>query len=198
MAENISPLFVLSLVFFILISLTSSSPSLSLPPRLWPPRFLGQFSRKPASSNRLRLQQYRYDVRYFEQPLDHFSFSAEAPTFRQRYLISSDHWAGPERMAPIFLYCGNEGDIEWFAQNTGFVWEIAPKFGAMVLFPEHRYYGESLPFGSRDEANKNSTTLKYLTAEQALADFAVLVTNLKRNLSAEACPVVLFGGSYGG
>ncbi|KAL6984178.1 lysosomal Pro-Xaa carboxypeptidase, partial [Sarracenia purpurea var. burkii] len=34
--------------------------------------------------------------------------------------------------------------------------------------------------------------------EQALADFAVLVTDLKQNLSAEACSVVLFGGSYGG
>lgn len=68
----------------------------------------------------------------------------------------------------------------------------------MVVFPEHRYYGESLPYGSRDEAYKNATTLSYLTSEQALADFAVLLTDLKRNLSAQACPVVLFGGSYGG
>ncbi|KAB5547490.1 hypothetical protein DKX38_010896 [Salix brachista] len=68
----------------------------------------------------------------------------------------------------------------------------------MVLFPEHRYYGESVPFGSREVAYKNASTLSYLTAEQALADFAVLITDLKRNLSAQACPVVLFGGSYGG
>ncbi|PNX54372.1 lysosomal pro-X carboxypeptidase-like protein, partial [Trifolium pratense] len=62
----------------------------------------------------------------------------------------------------------------------------------------HRYYGESVPFGSKEEAYKNATTLGYLTAEQALADFAVLVTDLKQNLSAIHCPVVLFGGSYGG
>lgn len=55
-----------------------------------------------------------------------------------------------------------------------------------------------MPFGSREEAYKDAASLSYLTAEQALADFAVLITNLKRNLSAEACPVVLFGGSYGG
>lgn len=63
---------------------------------------------------------------------------------------------------------------------------------------QHRYYGESLPYGSRDEAYKNATTLSFLTAEQALADYAVLITDLKRNLSAQGCPVVLFGGSYGG
>ena len=55
-----------------------------------------------------------------------------------------------------------------------------------------------MPYGSKEEANRNATTLSYLTTEQALADFAVLITDLKRNLSAEGCPVVLFGGSYGG
>lgn len=55
-----------------------------------------------------------------------------------------------------------------------------------------------MPYGSSEEAYKNTTTLAYLTAEQALADFAVLITELKRNLSAQASPVVLFGGSYGG
>nr|KAJ0215810.1 hypothetical protein LSAT_V11C300122280 [Lactuca sativa] len=42
----------------------------------------------------------------------------------------------PNRLGPIFLYCGNEGDIEWFAANTDFVWELAPRFGAIVIFPE--------------------------------------------------------------
>lgn len=67
-----------------------------------------------------------------------------------------------------------------------------------VVCLQHRYYGESMPYGSREEAYKNVTTLAHLTAEQALADYAVLITELKRNLSAQACPVVLFGGSYGG
>ncbi|KAJ9670402.1 hypothetical protein PVL29_026749 [Vitis rotundifolia] len=155
------------------------------------PRFLGKFA------NPNRGKSFQYETRYFEQRLDHFSI-ADLPRFRQRYLISTRHWTGPDRMGPIFLYCGNEGDIEWFAANTGFVWDIAPRFGAMVLFPEHRYYGESMPYGSRDKAYANAASLSYLTAEQALADFAVLVTSLKRNLSAEGCPVVLFGGSYGG
>nr|GEX07526.1 lysosomal Pro-X carboxypeptidase [Tanacetum cinerariifolium] len=55
-----------------------------------------------------------------------------------------------------------------------------------------------MPYGGRDEAYKNASTLAHLTAEQTLADYAVLITDLKRNLSAEASPVILFGGSYGG
>ncbi|KAL5556731.1 hypothetical protein UlMin_038967 [Ulmus minor] len=163
----------------------------------WIPRFTGKFSGQTKPKLRLQQPQIRYETRYFDQNLDHFSFS-ELPKFQQRYLINTEHWVGPQRLGPIFLYCGNEGDIVWFAENTGFVWEIAPRFGAMVVFPEHRYYGESMPFGSRDVAYKNASNLSYLTAEQALADYAVLITELKRNLSAEGCPVVLFGGSYGG
>ncbi|KAJ4832088.1 hypothetical protein Tsubulata_037647 [Turnera subulata] len=180
------------------LSLTAiaSQPSITPPPR--PFKATPRFLRHTINPDRLhRIPQYKYETRYFYQQLDHFSFK-DLPKFPQRYLISTDHWLGPRRLGPIFLYCGNEGDIEWFAANTGFVWDIAPRLGALVVFPEHRYYGESMPYGSREEAYKNATTLSYLTTEQALADFAVLVTDLKRNLSAEACPVVLFGGSYGG
>ncbi|KAK6923187.1 Peptidase S28 [Dillenia turbinata] len=158
------------------------------------PRFPGKLARSPKT---LRTKPYQYETRYFDQRLDHFSFS-DLPNYRQRYLINTDYWSGLNGMGPIFFYCGNEGDIEWFAANTGFVWEIAPRFGAMVIFAEHRYYGESMPYGSREEAYKNAASLSYLTAEQALADYAVLLTVLKQHMSAEACPVVLFGGSYGG
>ncbi|KAK6237829.1 hypothetical protein QUC31_003298 [Theobroma cacao] len=188
--------FILIIITIVLLPSPSSSltsqPSNVFPSNK-PPRFLGKHSHSIKTNH----QQYRYETRYFSQRLDHFSFS-DLPNFRQRYLINTEHWVGASRLGPIFLYCGNEGDIEWFAVNTGFVWDIAPHFGAMVLFPEHRYYGESMPYGSKEEAYKNATTLSYLTTEQALADFAVLITDLKRNLSAEGCPVVLFGGSYGG
>ncbi|KAF3970937.1 hypothetical protein CMV_005408 [Castanea mollissima] len=196
---KVKPTILVVLLCFLVTITLSSQPSLASQPSKsnrpsskWAPRFLGRFSQPPNQQ-----QQYRYETKYFSQRLDHFSFS-ELPNFPQRYLINTESWVGPERLGPIFFYCGNEGDIEWFAENTGFVWEIAPRFGAMVVFPEHRYYGESMPYGSIDVAYKNATTLSYLTAGQALADFAVLIRELKRNLSAEACPVVLFGGSYGG
>jgi hypothetical protein len=54
---------------------------------------------------------------------------------RQRYLVGrGGGWAGPG--GPIFFYCGNEGDIAWFAANSGLVWEAAPRFAALVVFAE--------------------------------------------------------------
>lgn len=63
---------------------------------------------------------------------------------------------------------------------------------------QHRYYGESLPFGSREEAYRNANTLGYFSSAQALADYAELIRSLKTNFSADNCPVIVIGGSYGG
>ncbi|XP_051226905.1 uncharacterized protein [Lolium perenne] len=165
---------------------------------LAPPRFPGPDARPPAGAGN-GVGGYEFETRYFRQRLDHFSFPGvgDEEFFQQRYLVGrADGWAGPG--GPIFFYCGNEGDIAWFAANSGLVWEAAPRFAALVVFAEHRYYGESMPFGSKHKAYNSSRSLAHLTAEQALADYAVLLTDLKSNLSAEASPVVLFGGSYGG
>ncbi|ERN02854.1 lysosomal Pro-X carboxypeptidase isoform X1 [Amborella trichopoda] len=138
-----------------------------------------------------------YKPHFFPQILDHFTFTPQSSKiFYQKYLLNSEYWDGPKKRAPIFVYTGNEGDIEWFAANTGFLLDIAPKFRALLVFIEHRFYGESMPFGKG--AYKSATTLGYLTSQQALADYATLITSLKQNLSAQACPVVVFGGSYGG
>ncbi|OIV93927.1 hypothetical protein TanjilG_05630 [Lupinus angustifolius] len=177
----------LLILSFILYPLPSSSSSL----------FKHRLLRTEPSSTKQTETKISYKTKYLQQNLDHFTFNNNLPTFPQRYLLNTDHW-DPSSVGPIFFYCGNEGDIVWFAQNSGFLWEIAPMFKAMLVFPEHRYYGESVPFGSKDEAYKNASTLSYLTSEQALADFAVLITYLKHNYSALLSPVVLFGGSYGG
>lgn len=141
-----------------------------------------------------------YTAKYFTQILDHFNFHPQSyQTFQQRYLINDKYWGGAKTNAPIFLYTGNEGDIEWFAQNTGFMFEQAPHFKALLVFIEHRFYGKSIPYGGDKEvAYSNASTLGYLSSTQAMADYATLIIDLKKNLTATDSPVVAFGGSYGG
>lgn len=88
---------------------------------------------------------------YFEQNLDHFTFNDDR-TFKQRYLVNgntlvvlyfnylislkTDDSFDPNN-GPIFFYAGNEGDIENFWYNTGFMFDLAPIFRALIIFPEH-------------------------------------------------------------
>ena len=59
----------------------------------------------------------------------------------------------------------------------GFIFDLSAELSALVIFIEHRYYGESLPFGPASFKDKQH--LGYLTSEQALADFAILITEVK-------------------
>lgn len=48
----------------------------------------------------------------------------------------------------VLFYCGNEGDVEWFADNAGWLRnEAAGALNALLVFVEHRYFGQSMPFG---------------------------------------------------
>ena len=137
---------------------------------------------------------YKYDTIYMDQDLDHFTFQHKPVQYKQRLLINEDHWATG---GPIFFYTGNEGDIELFAENTGFMFDIAPKFNACVVFAEHRYYGKSLPFGNDSFASWEKT--QYLDVNQVLADYAENILMLKSSYpKGKDSAVIAFGGSYGG
>ncbi|KAK7503719.1 hypothetical protein BaRGS_00004842 [Batillaria attramentaria] len=137
---------------------------------------------------------FSYRTLNFTQNVDHFGFR-NTDQFQQRYLVADQFWNHDN--GPIFFYTGNEGDIAWICNNTGFLWDIAPEFKALLVFAEHRYYGQSLPYGS--ESYANTSVLDYLTSEQALADYAELIRHIKQTTPGTAnSPVIVFGGSYGG
>ena len=126
-----------------------------------------------------------YETKWFTQSLTHVP--SDTRTFAQRYLIESYVGRGTAPLpgpAPVLFYAGNEGPITDFWASAGFVHYLGAKLGAVVLLPEARYYGESVP----------AHDVKWLKTELILADYANLV---KQIVPAES-PVVVFGGSYGG
>uniref|UniRef100_A0ACD5WU18 Uncharacterized protein n=1 Tax=Avena sativa TaxID=4498 RepID=A0ACD5WU18_AVESA len=194
---------VLALMLFLLpaaseAAATASSRRPPFPAGLAPPRRAVAPPAADGSGNASTAAK-PFTAHFFPQELDHFTFTPNSSrVFAQKYLLNDTFWRKPNSTGagPLFVYTGNEGDIEWFAVNTGFMFDIAPEFGALLVFIEHRFYGESMPFGN--DSYKSADTLGYLTSTQALADFAILITSLKTNLSVPDAPVVVFGGSYGG
>ena len=65
---------------------------------------------------------------------------------------------------------------------------LASKWGGLIVFPEERYYGESIP----------SPSYQYMNTQQVLEDYVEFISFIKREYDADACPVIAFGGSYGG
>ena len=55
-----------------------------------------------------------------------------------------------------------------------------------------------MPFGSREEALKNASTIGYFNSAQAIADYAEVIIDIKKTLHAKKSPVIVIGGSYGG
>ncbi|XP_077233616.1 uncharacterized protein LOC143875921 [Tasmannia lanceolata] len=140
-----------------------------------------------------------FQIFNYTQTLDHFNYRPESyTTFQQRYVVNSRYWGGANSSSPIFVYTGDEAGLDIDVEAAGFFTDNAPRFKALLIYIEHRYYGTSVPFGSTEEAFQNSSTLGYFSSAQALADYAEIITYLKKNLSAENCPVIVAGGSYGG
>ncbi|KAG7551575.1 Alpha/Beta hydrolase fold [Arabidopsis thaliana x Arabidopsis arenosa] len=136
---------------------------------------------------------------FFEQTLDHFTYTPGSyKKFRQRYAVNSKYWEGGKSNAPILAYLGAESSMDSELSVLGFLKDNAPHFKALMVYIEHRFYGETMPFGSADEALKNAKTLGYLNAAQALADYAAILLHIKEAYSAKHSPVIVIGGSYGG
>ncbi|KAF7633017.1 hypothetical protein Mgra_00007598 [Meloidogyne graminicola] len=138
----------------------------------------------------------KYSEEWFDNvPIDHYSY-LNSKTFKLRYLINIDYFK--QKNAPIFIVLGDEGTIEDDPPAYGFVYDIAPLFGAAIIFAEHRFFGKTLPFGNNSYLNVEN--MGYLSPEQAMGDYALLIKYLKeqRLSNANKSPVIAFGGSYAG
>ena len=134
-------------------------------------------------------------LEWHTQTLDHFAYSSATydKTFKQRVFVCGEDKWNPGQ--PIFFYCGNEANVELYVRHTGLMWENQEAFNAVLVFAEHRYYGESLPFGNQ---SLKGTNIAWMNHEQALGDYAEVLRWFKETRKAETSKAVAFGGSYGG
>ena len=138
-------------------------------------------------------------ARYHTNVVDHFSAHRSNGTYQQRYYEIDTHFGGPG--SPIICIMGGEGAV---LPSTGifYPWvgeDLAKRFRALVIQPEHRFYGASQPVGPPPFSD-----LSLLSPQQALAD-AVHFIRAKQSEwgcgtsgTANYCPVITFGGSYPG
>jgi lysosomal Pro-X carboxypeptidase len=110
---------------------------------------------------------------FIEQPLSHMQ-RAQTGTYQQRLCVFDGYWK-KDTASPVFLYTGNESPVEEYVNATGLLWNLAKKFNALVVFAEHRYFGESIP-----QVNGMDNCIQYLTSEEALADYAALCNRMRR------------------
>ena len=106
---------------------------------------------------------------YYDSLIDHFSWAHGSTTYKQRVFMCDKYWTSDEKTktkGPIFFYTGNEADVTLYLNATGFMWELAQDVGALLVFAEHRYYGNSHPFKSHQDDMENLAYLSKLGAEK--------------------------------
>ncbi|KAJ0419892.1 serine carboxypeptidase S28-domain-containing protein [Aspergillus carlsbadensis] len=144
-----------------------------------------------------------YTAHNISVPIDHFHNETRyAPhsndTFNLRYWFDASHYAPG---GPVFVIAAGETDGEdrFPFLSQGIVTQLAEEYNGLGVILEHRYYGESYPF-----ENLTVENIRFLSTEQALADYAYFAHNAvfpgleDLDLTAPATPWIAYGGSYAG
>jgi pimeloyl-ACP methyl ester carboxylesterase len=125
----------------------------------------------------------------FQQNIDHFG-KLPGQTFAQRYWIESSYASGAN--APVIFHICGESDVDgaYFLTDNVIAW--AQALGAHIVFLEHRYYGQSLPF-----SDLSTDHMQYLTLDNILEDFAQFQKSI-RATQGWTGKWISVGGSYSG
>ncbi|CAI2355511.1 unnamed protein product [Caenorhabditis sp. 36 PRJEB53466] len=167
-----------------------------------PPFFIGKPTTDTILNYRLSKQflrtgasvtdDYPYlQVHNFTQKLDHFD-PYNTVTWNQKYYYNPSY---SRNNSIIFLMIGGEGPESghWAAYPEVQYLQWAQEFGADVFDLEHRFFGVSQPTG-----NMNTSSLRLLTTQQALADLAYFIESMNQQHQFKKPRWITFGGSYPG
>jgi len=126
----------------------------------------------------------------FQQDIDHTG-QLSGQKFAQRYWVNSQY-ASQGANAPVIYHMCGEGDCtsDYFLNDNALVW--AQALGAHVVYLEHRYYGQSLPF-----SDLSTEHLQYLTLDNVIEDLATFQRWLASSQGWTGSWISV-GGSYSG
>ncbi|XP_063824200.1 putative serine protease K12H4.7 [Ostrinia nubilalis] len=125
---------------------------------------------------------------WITMPVDHFD-PQNTDTFDMRYMYNEEFFGGPGY--PVFILIGGEWNIAPGWLRGGNMFEMARENRGYQIYTEHRYYGETLPY-----PNFTVENLRFLNVDQALADLAYFIRDLKTQPRFAESKIVMYGGSY--
>ncbi|KAJ2855169.1 hypothetical protein GGI22_004231 [Coemansia erecta] len=132
---------------------------------------------------------------WFSQPVDHFGLNNN--TWNQRYLFNATFY---KPGGPIIMATPGETAVSSSLADLSHFNYLAQLTDGLVVLVEHRFYGESNPM-----PDLSGDSLKYLTVENVLEDFADFIRAAKSSPDQIfALPIsrdsnfVFGGGSYAG
>lgn len=125
---------------------------------------------------------------YMPMPLDHFD-PHNTETFNMRFMFNEEFFGGDG--SPVFILVGGEWDINAGWLMAGNMYELARENKGYQIYTEHRYYGQTRIFDEFTTEN-----LRFLNIDQALADLAYFIVEIKKQSRFADSKVILYGGSY--
>lgn len=155
------------------------------------PKYWSQDELKPLQGEMLKGQTQAW----FTNIVDHFNYQANQ-TYQQRYWFI-DNYFNPN-IGPVFVYICGEYVCPGVPEARQWIVTLAQKFQGLILVLEHRYYGQSMPYGKDSLKLEN---MIHLNSEQALSDLAYFIEQIKTTHShkiTDRTPFITVGGSYPG
>lgn len=126
---------------------------------------------------------------WMTQPLNHFD-PQDDRTFKMRYMENKEYLVDG---GPIFIFVGGEWTISPGQLRAGHLHDMAKELNGTLYYTEHRYYGETMP----DVSDLSAENLRYLNIDQALADLAHFIVEIKSsNPMLTNSGVIISGCSY--
>jgi len=121
-------------------------------------------------------------VKYATVPLNHDDSNSK--TFQLKYFVNE---AAFKEGGPMVISMPQEGPTGGCGTGT-----VVTTLNAISICPQHRFFGDSVPFNDTSVEN-----MRYLTVEANLADMAIIVNDVKK-MYPSISSVVAAGGSYAG